>query len=216
MTMNAEADERLLISRAWTETEFRRRLLADGTATLKAERFPVREGLVVNVVENTDTLVHIVLPVKPPNWEAGGGEGTVDADGADPAAFGALQHIVAKAWSDPGYRARLIADGTAVARSEGLAFRDGISVRILENSPTLLHIVLPVQPSSGPMDDAELEALSGGGLVGALMGATGGALQGGFEVGLLTLGAGIVPGMIVGGIYGAIAGYLLEDAAKSM
>jgi nitrile hydratase subunit alpha len=57
-------------------------------------------------------------------------------DGAS-TAFGA--RIVARAWTDPGYKARLLADATATISDEA---KQTIPIRVLENTPTLHHVVV--------------------------------------------------------------------------
>jgi hypothetical protein len=54
-----------LVARAWTDDSFRQQLLADPAAVLKENGVPVPAGLQVRVVEDTDTLFHLVLPAPP-------------------------------------------------------------------------------------------------------------------------------------------------------
>jgi len=54
-----------LIAKCWADEGFKKKLLADATATLKAAGEEVPAGLNYKAVENTDKLVHIVIPPKP-------------------------------------------------------------------------------------------------------------------------------------------------------
>src|SRR6185503_3944309 len=54
-----------IVAKAWSDESFKKRLLADPTATLKAEGVDVPAGVEVRAVENTDKLFHFVLPPKP-------------------------------------------------------------------------------------------------------------------------------------------------------
>ncbi|MCP4578388.1 MAG: NHLP leader peptide family natural product precursor [Deltaproteobacteria bacterium] len=54
-----------LIAKAWEEDEFRAELLADPMAVLKREKIAVPEGKTVRVVEETDEITHLVLPLPP-------------------------------------------------------------------------------------------------------------------------------------------------------
>lgn len=54
-----------VIAKAWSDDGFHTRLLADPTATLAAEGVDVPEGARVVVLENTDDVVHLVIPAKP-------------------------------------------------------------------------------------------------------------------------------------------------------
>ena len=56
-----------LIARCWAEPEFKARLLADATGTLKAEGYPVPEGHVIQVVESTTNQSYFVIPPAPSN-----------------------------------------------------------------------------------------------------------------------------------------------------
>ena len=54
-----------LISMAWADEDFKRRLLADTMAVLREEGVEVRPGVEVRVLEQTDEVVHLVIPKKP-------------------------------------------------------------------------------------------------------------------------------------------------------
>jgi hypothetical protein len=61
--------------------------------------------------------------------------------------------IVAMAWADEGYKARLLANPVAVLAEEGLEIPAGVAVKILENTGTQIHLVLPAPPTvaEGPV-----------------------------------------------------------------
>src|SRR5881409_180039 len=50
--------------------------------------------------------------------------------------------VVAKAWSDPAYRARLLADATPAIGELGYAGRQGEHIVALENTPALHNMVV--------------------------------------------------------------------------
>jgi hypothetical protein len=54
-----------LVTRSWADEDFKAALLADPAAALKAEGFDLPAGITVKVVENSDTVMNIVLPPKP-------------------------------------------------------------------------------------------------------------------------------------------------------
>jgi len=56
-----------LIARCWAEPEFKARLLADATGTLKAEGYPVSDGHVIQAVESTANQSYFVIPPAPSN-----------------------------------------------------------------------------------------------------------------------------------------------------
>ena len=50
--------------------------------------------------------------------------------------------VVAKAWTDPAYRARLLADGSAAIAEFGFVGRQGEHIVVVENTPTLHNMVV--------------------------------------------------------------------------
>ncbi|MEA1671865.1 NHLP leader peptide family RiPP precursor [Nitrospirillum sp. BR 11163] len=68
--------------------------------------------------------------------------------------------IVAKAWSDDTYKARLLADPAAVLAAEGVALPTGVAFRVVENTDTAYTLVLPAKPTD--ISDTDLDAVAGG------------------------------------------------------
>ena len=50
--------------------------------------------------------------------------------------------VVARAWTDPAYKARLLADGTAAVAEMGFAGREASHVRVVENEPGVHNVVV--------------------------------------------------------------------------
>lgn len=71
--------------------------------------------------------------------------------------------IVAKCWADADYKAKLIADPNGTLRADGITVPGGIEVRIVENSPQVVYVVLPEAPSEGELTDEELSGVVGAG-----------------------------------------------------
>jgi nitrile hydratase len=55
--------------------------------------------------------------------------------------------VVARAWVDPAYRARLLADGTAACAELGYAGPQGEYIVVLEDTPLLHHVIVCTQCS---------------------------------------------------------------------
>ncbi|MFV3127225.1 NHLP leader peptide family RiPP precursor [Niveispirillum sp. KHB5.9] len=68
--------------------------------------------------------------------------------------------IIAKAWADEGFKARLLADPTAVLKAEGLAIPAGIVVSVVEDTSSLRTLVLPARPTD--LSDDDLDTAAGG------------------------------------------------------
>jgi hypothetical protein len=72
--------------------------------------------------------------------------------------------VVAKAWSDDLFKNRLLAEPETVLHENGIELRPGASVKIVEDTADMRHLVLPPRPS-GELTDDELAGVSGGGAV---------------------------------------------------
>jgi hypothetical protein len=72
--------------------------------------------------------------------------------------------LVARAWGDEGFKARLLAEPAAVLAEQGIPLPPGMQVWVHENTATAVHLVLPPHPPSvkGELSDEELEAVAGG------------------------------------------------------
>ena len=58
-----------LIAACWKDDALKQRFLSDPHAVLAEHGMDVPEGMNVNVVENTDTTVHVTLPAAPENHQ---------------------------------------------------------------------------------------------------------------------------------------------------
>lgn len=58
-----------IISKAWMDEGFKKKLLADPSAALKDEGVEIPKGIEIRAVENTDKVLHVVLPKKPSSAE---------------------------------------------------------------------------------------------------------------------------------------------------
>ena len=54
-----------LFAACWKDEALKQRFMADPKGVLAEYDMPVPDGMDVNVVENTDTTVHITMPMKP-------------------------------------------------------------------------------------------------------------------------------------------------------
>ena len=69
--------------------------------------------------------------------------------------------IIDKALRDPKFKAKLISDPHAALSEAGVTIPSGTKVKVVENTATLHHIVLPVAPSR-EISEESLEKISGG------------------------------------------------------
>ena len=83
------------------------------------------------------------------------------ADSAQDKAHASYGNIIAKAWSDPAFKAELLADPHKVLTAAGMALKPGVTIKVVENTDTLHHLVLPPKPT-GELNDADLDKVAGG------------------------------------------------------
>ena len=73
----------------------------------------------------------------------------------------AWARIVARAWREPGFKAKLVADPLTALKAAGAPPPPGVTVTVVEDAATLVHVVLPPQPV-GALSDEALEKAAGG------------------------------------------------------
>jgi nitrile hydratase len=131
-----------VVARAWTNGEYRRRLLTDSTAAIAELGYGGAQGEPMVVVENTAKVHNLVVctlcscypwPVLglPPLW-----------------------------YKSAAYRARSVIDPRGVLREFGLELADDVEVRVWDSTAELRYLVLPERPAgTETMREAELAAL---------------------------------------------------------
>ena len=73
----------------------------------------------------------------------------------------AWARIVARAWREPAFKAKLMADPLTTLKAVGAAVPAGVTVTVVEDAATLVHVVLPPKPV-GALSDEALEKAAGG------------------------------------------------------
>lgn len=79
----------------------------------------------------------------------------------------AYAKVIERSLTDPAFRRQLVGDPAATLRSAGVALPDGVSVKVVEDTDTLVHVVLPALVPAGATSDRELEKVAGGVTTGA-------------------------------------------------
>ena len=69
--------------------------------------------------------------------------------------------VIARAWRDLAFKAKLLADPHGTLKDEGVPVPAGMTVTVVENTDTHVHFVLPSKPSQELSDEA-LEKVAGG------------------------------------------------------
>jgi nitrile hydratase len=118
-----------VVAKAWTDPEYKKRLLAEGTAAIKELGFGGPQGEHIVVVENTPTRHNVTVctlcscypwPVLglPPSW-----------------------------YKDPAYRARVVREPRAVLSEMGLDLGDDVEIVVHDSSAEVRWLVLPERPA---------------------------------------------------------------------
>ena len=126
-----------VVARAWTDAEYKRRLLEDGTAAIAELGFFGAQGAEIIVLENTPTVHNVVVctlcscypwPVLglPPRW-----------------------------YKSDAYRARVVIEPRAVLQEFGLALDESVEVRVWDSNSDIRYMVLPERPEDTKNMDAD-------------------------------------------------------------
>jgi nitrile hydratase subunit alpha len=131
-----------VIAKAWTDPDYRRRLLEDGTAAIGELGYSGPQGEHIDALENTGKVHNVVVctlcscypwPVLglPPSW-----------------------------YKDPAYRARIVREPRRVLAEMGLALDDDVEIRVWDSSSEVRYLVLPERPEgTSDLSEDELAAL---------------------------------------------------------
>ena len=70
--------------------------------------------------------------------------------------------LVAKCWADDAFKQRLLADPEGTLKAEGVAFElpAGLTLKAVENTDKVFHVVIPAKPTD--LSDEDLDQVAGG------------------------------------------------------
>lgn len=131
-----------VVARAWTQPEYKARLLANGTAAIAELGFAGSQGAEIVVLENTPQVHNLVVctlcscypwPVLglPPRW-----------------------------YKSDAYRTRAVIEPRAVLKEFGLELDESVEVRVWDSNSDIRYMVLPQRPDdTDDMSETELTAL---------------------------------------------------------
>lgn len=70
--------------------------------------------------------------------------------------------ITAKAWTDANFKKRLLSDPAAVLKDYGLNVPSDVKIKVVEDTDTLHHFILPPKPADKELSEEDLSAVAGG------------------------------------------------------
>jgi len=126
-----------VVARAWTDPDYKQRLLTDATSAIMEMGYAGRQGEHMQVLENTDKVHNMVVctlcscypwPVLglPPTW-----------------------------YKASSYRARAVNEPRAVLKEFGVVLDDDVEVRVWDSTSEIRYLVLPERPANTEQLDAE-------------------------------------------------------------
>lgn len=71
-----------------------------------------------------------------------------------------ISQLIAKCWADESFKQKLLADPAATLKAEGTELPAGLSVKALENTDQVFHLVIPARPTE--LSDEELDTVAAG------------------------------------------------------
>ncbi|MCB0086458.1 MAG: NHLP leader peptide family RiPP precursor [Caldilineaceae bacterium] len=74
----------------------------------------------------------------------------------------AYHNIIAKAWADPDYKARLMHDPKSTLQEAGVQIPDNVAVKVVADTDEVVHIVLPASPAGEALSEQDLEKIAAG------------------------------------------------------
>ena len=131
-----------VVARAWSDSEYKARLLADGSAAIAELGFTGRQGDHMVVVENTPRVHNMVVCTLcscypwtvlglPPVW-----------------------------YKASPYRARAVKEPRGVLRDFGVELAEDVEIRVWDSTSEIRYLVLPERPpGTEGLSEAELAAL---------------------------------------------------------
>jgi nitrile hydratase len=131
-----------VVARAWTDAEFKKKLLDDGSATLAELGMAGLEGTHMLVKENTPAIHNMVVCTLcscypwailglPPTW-----------------------------YKSTPYRARAVRDPRGILKEFGVDMSEDVEVRVWDSNADLRYLVLPMRPEgSEDLTEEQLAAL---------------------------------------------------------
>jgi len=136
-----------VIQAIWNDPEEHEAFFANPKEYLLEQGQEIPDSTRVIAYEDTLSLRHFVLPT----------EGTQLPEGDDP-----LTQIAKQAMEDSEFKAKLLENPKTVAQEMGIVIPDGLKIKILENQPDAMNVIVPFNPACRELSDADLEAIAGG------------------------------------------------------
>jgi nitrile hydratase len=114
-----------IVARAWTDPEYKARLLADATSTISDE---AKQTIPIRVLEDTPSLHHVVVCTLCSCYPSG-------VLGAPPDWYKSFE-----------YRSRVVREPRAVLAEFDMLIPEGVELRVVDSTSEQRYLVLPMRP----------------------------------------------------------------------
>jgi hypothetical protein len=164
-----------LIVKAWKDETYRQTLVSAPRAVLERESgVALPEAIHVTVLEESPSVVYLVLPARPAGAELEDRSPWLSLLGCrSPATHEPTRktrrdievQLIGRAWADSAFKEKLLRDPKAVLERElGAKLPEDQGIQVVEETRTAVYLVLPRRPDPFPetLSDEELEDLAGG------------------------------------------------------
>lgn len=142
-----------VITRVWSDESLKTKLLNNPKSILAEYGLEFPDSVEVQVHENTHSLMNYVVP------QASEIPQGLDLEEIEPMAG----KVMKLALADEAFKTKLLSDPkSAIAEAMGLMLPESLEIRVYEDTPTVKHLVLPVNPFNSELSDADLELVAGG------------------------------------------------------
>jgi hypothetical protein len=67
--------------------------------------------------------------------------------------------LIDRAWQDAAFQQELLSNPKATLEKEGIKLPVNIEVKVFEETPTTLYLIIPINPNQKELPDAQLESI---------------------------------------------------------
>lgn len=141
-----------LLERVWSDEDFKNRFIADPKPILAEVGSQVPDSVKIEVHEDGPNLRNYVLPRKEQLER-------YNLESQNPI----ISKVLQQALADDAFKARLLKNPKAgIKEATGENLPDALTICFYEDTPTVKHLVIPVNSTNEELSESQLEMVAGG------------------------------------------------------